>query len=229
MKTHKDVQEYYDTVYYSNVNPNRPTPHYEIYLNYLRIKNNSGKSLLDVACGTGKFIDRALMRGLRCSGIDISTKAIEFAKKRYPNCDLRVGASEQLPWANASFDYVTCLGSLEHFLDMDLALKEMVRVCRPDARMLIMVPNIDYPYTKGTEQKDIKETLLSLDGWKTVLESNGLYIDKIYPDRWPARFIALPKKNLALFAKNLYIKIRIWYLPLDMSYQIVFICSLKKK
>lgn len=66
-----------------------------------------GVSVLDVGCGSGEFCELAGARGARVSGIDAAAGLIEFARRRLPEADLRVGALEQLPWPDDSFDVVS--------------------------------------------------------------------------------------------------------------------------
>src|SRR5213593_5244425 len=88
-----------------------------------------GSLLLDVACGRGSFLRYAADRGLEVAGIDISPVAIEAARRRLgADVDLRVGSGENLPFDDDSFDYVTCLGSLEHYIDPEQGAREIARV-----------------------------------------------------------------------------------------------------
>ena len=66
--------------------------------------------------------------GLAASGIDIPDNAIAVFQDRLPSSELRISPGETLPTPNGSFDIVTCLESLEHFLDQPKAFREMVRV-----------------------------------------------------------------------------------------------------
>ena len=80
---------------------------------------------------------------------------------------------------------MVCLGVLDHTLDMDKALREMVRVARQDATFCIMVPNSDYycwrrKVIKGTKQQEINETLMNLEEWQDLIVRNDLRIRNIY-------------------------------------------------
>ena len=112
------------------------------YLTMLNLLNpEPGKKLLDVGCGKGVFLFLASKMGLQTYGIDISKVAVDIARRVSHTSEIRVGLGEELPWDDNSFDYVTCLGSLEHFLDPAKGVKEMARVLKPDGRALILVPN----------------------------------------------------------------------------------------
>src|SRR5262245_58723301 len=106
------------------------------------VQPRAGTRLLDVACGSGGFLQRALDRGLDVVGIDVSPAAIELAAKRLPGADGQVGDAAQLPFAPSSFGLVTCLGSLEHFPSPERGAAEIARVVRPDGRAILFVPNL---------------------------------------------------------------------------------------
>lgn len=221
MSSLERIREYYDEIYYRDLQPSRPAEHYDLYLRRLRAQR--GKRLLDVGCGLGLLLERAHRRQIRGAGIDLSERAIAEARRRIPGCDLRVGPAHSLPWPDASFEYVACLGSLEHFLDEAGSLREMRRVATPNARFLIMVPNRDYAQA-GTEQAAAHETMRSLAEWRQVLAANGFTILDVSPDRWPVHWLPLPKRNPIAFARGLYRKWNAWSLPLDRSYQFIFVC-----
>ena len=102
--------------------------------------------VLDVACGGGYLLMEAERAGLRPFGIDIADAALERARTFAPKSDLRRGDAEALPYPDASFEIVTCLGSLEHFLDPPKALEEMRRVLVPGGRAIVVVPNQWFAY-----------------------------------------------------------------------------------
>jgi SAM-dependent methyltransferase len=106
----------------------------------------AGERLLDVACGGGSLLAVAERAGLVTHGIDIAQAAIERARTVAPKTELVRGMAEELPHADGSFDVVTCLGSLEHFIDPAKALEEMRRVTAPGGRAVIVVPNQWFAY-----------------------------------------------------------------------------------
>jgi SAM-dependent methyltransferase len=67
----------------------------------------TGDRLLDVACGSGLAIELAGARGATCAGIDASERLVAVAQDRNPECDIRVGDMNALPWTEATFDVVT--------------------------------------------------------------------------------------------------------------------------
>jgi SAM-dependent methyltransferase len=105
-----------------------------------------GGKVLDVACGGGYLLMEAERAGLEAYGIDIAQAAIDRARTFAPSATLVRGDAESLPYDDGYFDAVTCLGSLEHFLDPAKALEEMRRVLAPGGRAVIVVPNQWFAY-----------------------------------------------------------------------------------
>jgi ubiquinone/menaquinone biosynthesis C-methylase UbiE len=196
----------------------RPYEAYSELLQYLKVVK--GKSLLDVGCGTGYFLKQAASAGLQTYGVDISEEGVKIAQGISPTSKLQVGKGEELKFPDGSFDYVTCNGVLEHFLDMEKGIREIVRVGKSDAAFCIVVPNSDFlPWKlgigKGTQQQDINENLMSQKEWSDFFAKAGLHIVGVYQDMWPMKKL------------NFIYKI-IWsFLPLRYTYQFVFI--LKKR
>src|SRR6516165_9437766 len=85
--------------------------------------------LLDVACGSGLAIELARLRGASCSGIDASPRLVAVARERNPECDIRVGDMQALPWDPASFDVVTGFRGI--WGTTPEAVGEIFRVLRP--------------------------------------------------------------------------------------------------
>jgi SAM-dependent methyltransferase len=215
-----EIREFYDRDYYASIDaaPRRTTWHERVVAG--RLGELRGKRVLDVACGLGQWLDLLHERGARVSGIDISERAIAHCRAQFPDGDFRAGPAETLPFADASFDLVTCMGSLEHFVDKPGALREMARVAAPGAKLLILVPNAGFltrrlGLYRGTWQTKAREDVLTLPAWAALLEGAGLRIDARWRDlhtldahwiasgpawRWPlraAQALALPLWPLA--------------------------------
>ncbi len=102
----------------------------------------AGMSLVDVACGTGIVARRAaeqLGPGASVVGIDREPAMVEHARGIAAGIDWRVGDAHELPFADASFDRVTCGFGLMFFGDRVRALAEMRRVVRPGGVVAVSV------------------------------------------------------------------------------------------
>ena len=197
----------------------RPVEAYGRFLDYLGVRPGdndvAGKSILDVGCGTGYFLRNARDRGLEPYGVDVSEEAVKITKKVVGIENARVCPGEHLCFDDHKFDYVTCLGVLEHFLDIDQGIREMVRVAKDDATLCIMVPNEDFLLWKvtgkpGTAQQDINEQLFSASEWRNKFSQAGLHVIAEHKDTWFGR-----KSPLHWLAFHLT--------PFRYTYQMIFI------
>lgn len=94
--------------------------------------------ILDVGCGTGANLILLSKYG-DAEGVDVSEDALAFCRERGLD-KVRLGAGEELPYEDGTFDLVTAFDVVEH-MDDDLAgVKEMRRVLRPGGRVLLFVP-----------------------------------------------------------------------------------------
>lgn len=89
-------------------------------------------------------------RGARVYGIDISPPIVMAARR---NCGgdalgAAIGDVRTLPFADASFDAVYSMGTVEHFAETDEAIAEIHRVLRPGGRAIIGVPNRHDPFLR---------------------------------------------------------------------------------
>jgi SAM-dependent methyltransferase len=98
---------------------------------------DAGDRLLDVACGSGLAIELARLRGASCSGIDASPRLLAVARDRNPDCDIRAGDMNALPWDPASFDVVTSFRGI--WGTTPGAVGEIHRVLAPGGRVGITV------------------------------------------------------------------------------------------
>ena len=102
-----------------------------------RLPLPQGAHVLDAGCGSGRTLEELLDYGEPC-GIELNEEAAEVARAR--GHEVVLGEVEQLPWADATFELITCLDVIEHTPDDRVALRELRRVCKPDGWLLVTVP-----------------------------------------------------------------------------------------
>jgi len=96
--------------------------------------------LLEIGCGPGVFLAEAARLGIaRPIGVDVNPWAVAAARAR--GVDARVGSIDVIPPAER-FDAVVMLDVLEHVRAPLPFLAEVRARLRPDARLLLMTPNI---------------------------------------------------------------------------------------
>ncbi len=89
--------------------------------------------LLDIGCAAGAEIPPLLARGFQIVGIDYSPEILRLAEQRLGalhGVRLCRGDAEALPFPDASFDRVVCLGVFEYLATYDRCLEEIRRVLR---------------------------------------------------------------------------------------------------
>lgn len=100
------------------------------------------KRLLDIGCGSGRYLSRMQALGWRVLGIDASPAAASRSEteSRVPVI-ADVFPSEKL--SSESFDLITMWQVLEHLDRPRMALRAVRRLLRPSGRLVLTVPNQD--------------------------------------------------------------------------------------
>jgi ubiquinone/menaquinone biosynthesis C-methylase UbiE len=119
---------------------------YNIYLEVpatlSMLGNVKGKQVLDLGCGTGKNTSLIKDMGADVSGIDISDKMVEVAKREFRDIDFRVGTALKLPHGNAEFDAVVAFLVMGHIKDWKKAFAEVFRVLKPGGIFVFSMNNL---------------------------------------------------------------------------------------
>jgi ubiquinone/menaquinone biosynthesis C-methylase UbiE len=130
------------------------------------------KKLLDVACGGAFFLEYSQSEFAVACGCDLSYVALDEARRRCQVLRLCQANGEFLPYHDACFDVVTCLGSLEHFLHPEQALAEMRRVVKLDGILMILVPiNPDW----ATYDIQPTEIVMGANEWRAMFAQHALH------------------------------------------------------
>lgn len=222
------IRNFYDSLYYRDAAPGGRVPGHYVRL-ARRIGIRPGQRILDVACGTGAWLRAAANCGATPAGIDLSAKAIGICRIEMPKGLFHTGPAEKLPFDNASFDVVSCLGSIEHFVDPLRALREMVRVATPGATFVLVVPNAGFLTRRlglygGTHQAAVREVVRTLQAWSELFAQGGLCVEERWKDlhvlswSWIASAGAwsIPVRVAQALA------LAVW--PLEWQYQVYFRC-----
>ena len=110
-----------------------------------------GVQVLDVAIGTADLTLELLRqhKAAHVTGLDLSREMMRIgeqkvAKKGLEGCvTFEQGSALEMPYADASFDAVTCAYGVRNFSDMDKGLSEMWRVLRSGGELMIL--EFSYP------------------------------------------------------------------------------------
>jgi SAM-dependent methyltransferase len=100
----------------------------------------SGARILDVGCGTGRWIRRYHEFGLHAAGVDATPAMLVLARQCGTDSPLLAGEAHRLPIATAQFDCVSDVTVVQHIPppSQPEAIAEMVRVLKPGGRLILM-------------------------------------------------------------------------------------------
>jgi len=113
---------------------------------YLKIKsakkileNYTFDNCLDIGCAGGYMLSEIALAypHTKYHGVDVYDKAVNYAKRRYPNIDFQVGFAEKLPFNNNIFDLVIFYETIEHVENPLIALKEIKRVLKKEGIAIV--------------------------------------------------------------------------------------------
>jgi ubiquinone/menaquinone biosynthesis C-methylase UbiE len=140
------------------------------FMNYMGLLDvKPGDSVLETSVGTGLNF-KYLPQGVKLSGLDLSAEMLANCQANLRRWgmdgDLYLGNAESLPFADASFDVVYTAGAFNFFTDRPKAVREMIRVAKPGAQLMIEDETEEYvkatyeniPFTSSF-YKDRKESV----------------------------------------------------------------------
>jgi SAM-dependent methyltransferase len=101
---------------------------------------SGGGRLLDVGCGSGRFLATAEAIGWKAEGVEISGSAARSARDRC-GATVHLGRVDRLELPGGAYAAVTFWHSLEHMEDQREAIRAAARVLAPGGRLIVAVPD----------------------------------------------------------------------------------------
>ncbi|MEM2146880.1 MAG: methyltransferase domain-containing protein [Candidatus Jordarchaeaceae archaeon] len=105
--------------------------------------------IIDVGCGWG----RELIRLKNAIGIDIEMPFLRTARNYVKN-DVILADAHYIPFTDNTFDFAVLSEVVEHLTDVRKVLKELKRILKPKAKLLIQTPNKNITLGKFIKKKD---------------------------------------------------------------------------
>ena len=207
---------------------------------YAARMQSHGKSLeiLDVGVGLGRLLTRiqtALGSGAELHGMDVSLNYLKVAKQQHPRVVL--AKIEDMPYRHKSFDIVTCTDVLEHVIDLNDAISQILSVIKPGGYLIVRVPNKEdlSPYLKETYPYGLAH-LRAFDEWSLRLLFEKVMgvkvLEVVHSDSIPTeplckynlpfpmfrRALCLLVKCTKLFSKRLFKRVSNWlFHPVEIN------------
>ncbi len=209
------------------------SPWYELVRE--QIGSVTGLRILEVACGRGGFVKELSRNGAHVTGCDFSLAALRVGQEKLRALEngtlaaLIQGDAQALPFADESFDLIVSCETIEHIPDVRKALREMWRVARPGAKLLLTTPNyanlmgvyelyarVRHPGRRDDQPFDRRQWFPQILGYIrraswTILRTDGtVHQLPLFPGQLPLRMEALEKnrtvrKLLSPFALHYFV------------------------
>jgi SAM-dependent methyltransferase len=193
------------------------------------------RTLLDISCGQGRLVNLAHEKGLHAFGVDFAYPGVRLGRVACPAADWAVGDGECLPIASGSMDYVTHIGSLEHYEHPARGAGEIARVLKPDGKACILLPNafgllgnIKYVWQHGEVFADDQplQRYATRFTWERLLEAGGLRVVRAVG--WGE--IERPRtahdlKSMLRRPQKILRWMISWLTPLNFSNDFAFLCT----
>jgi demethylmenaquinone methyltransferase/2-methoxy-6-polyprenyl-1,4-benzoquinol methylase len=110
-----------------------------------QLQKQQPKVLLDLATGTGDFAIACLkLKPEKIIGMDISSGMLEVGKQKMKKrafdniIDMQLGDSENMPFADNTFDAITVGFGVRNYENLEKGLGEMLRVLKPGGQAVIL-------------------------------------------------------------------------------------------
>lgn len=111
----------------------------------------AGAKILELGCGTGRFLPYLSEIGYQLTGIDISPGMLEKARERVEveatePIELLHNKTDTLPFADAEYNAVYSILVINLIQDYQQTFKEVSRIVKPGGFFIFSVPNISSIY-----------------------------------------------------------------------------------
>jgi ubiquinone/menaquinone biosynthesis C-methylase UbiE len=137
-------------------------------------KELKAKRILEVGCGTGRWLSDLQSVTGGVYGLDFSAGMLKEAFKRNKFIRLTRGKAGQLPFAEAAFNLVYCVNAIHHFDCPPVFVSEARRLLKPGGKLAVVGMNPHgcrdnwyvYHYFEGIYKTDLDR----FPSWGTVLD-----------------------------------------------------------
>lgn len=113
------------------------------------LKLNQKINIIDLGCGDGSFLKllEENFKNINTFGIDILPEVLKI--KEFLRAEIKISDLRRSGFPNNFFDIIFCLDTLEHFEDLEPAIREIKRILKNNGLMVISVPTENLFYKLG--------------------------------------------------------------------------------
>jgi malonyl-CoA O-methyltransferase len=146
-----------------------------------------GRLVLDVGCGTGRWLAHLLVRGARAFGIDASSEMLlKASEKPALRGHLMRGDLLRLPFQEGCADMVICAFSLGYIKMFEQGVKELSRPVKQGGSVIISDFHPDghargwkRAFRSGSEICEIEDYPYTIEGLLEAARSAGLELEEL--------------------------------------------------
>lgn len=150
----REITRFWDRMSRSSVERSHIEGYYTTRLTFERVVGSAPLTeeslVLDAGCGWGRILRQFLVedRSAGVVGIDLTLSLLEACRSDgYGGCLVNTNAS-RLPFRAASFDLVYAVRLLQYVDDVEVTLREFMRVTRAGGTVVIVQPNGGNPWRR---------------------------------------------------------------------------------
>jgi 2-polyprenyl-3-methyl-5-hydroxy-6-metoxy-1,4-benzoquinol methylase len=171
------------------------------------IINSNEKSVFDIGCGTGEFLNACKLNGWNTIGIEPNKSARNLGKTNYSLNIFEEDYLDQLK--DKSFDIITMWHVLEHVHELNNKIDQLRRLLKDDGTIIIAVPNCDSKdaeiYTDKWAAYDVPRHLYHFvpDSMNLLLKNHTLNIIKKLPMIFDSFYVSMLSEKYKLGKVNL--------------------------
>jgi len=101
--------------------------------------NPKPAKILDIGCASGHITAKLAIffPQTQVYGLDSYERAVRLGQKLHPEINFKVGDAHKLPFTAGTFDLITCVETLEHLENPEIAMAEIKRVLKKKGKLLV--------------------------------------------------------------------------------------------